>query len=254
MAQEGEPDTINSVETLFSIIDVLYEDGATRLTEIADRVGVSKSTAHRHLSTLASHNYVTKEADKKYRLSYRFLDIGAQLRNRNPLHRQIRWTLQNIAEETGEFVGFVVEEHGMGTFLFTEMGSEGVQHDNRAGSTVYLHQSAAGRVILANLPADRVEEILDKHGLPSQTEHTITDRYELEAELESVKRQGFAVVREEYTEGLVAVSAPIRYPDDSLAGAVVIAGPTYRMEGRLSELPHMLKGAITEFELNQSYS
>jgi DNA-binding IclR family transcriptional regulator len=255
MATEDAPDTIHSVETLFAIVDVLYDEGEVRLTEIADRVGVSKSTVHRHLATLAAHHYVTKE-ENMYRLSYRFLDIGAHLRNRDALHKQIRGTLKNIADETGEFVGFVVEEHGLATFLYTEMGSEGVQHDNRVGSTVPLHQIAAGKVILAHLPEERRDEIIDEHGLPASTQHTITDRSELEAELEAVQRHGFAIAREEYTEGLVAVSVPIRYPDESLAGAVLIAGPTYRMgEERLeTELPHMLKGAIAEFELNLSYS
>lgn len=255
MPAENTDDTIRSVETLFTIIDILYEEEQLRLTDIADRAGVSKSTVHRHLSTLDSHGYVTREGDR-YRLSYRFLDIGAHLRNKDPLHKQIRGTLQNIADKTGEFVAFIVEEHGLGTFLYTEMGSEGVQHDNRVGSQVHLHQSAAGKVILAELPDDRVDEIIDEHGLPAETAHTITNRSELESELETVERQGFALVREEYTEGLMAVAVPIHYPDGSLAGAVVIAGPTYRMEGdRIEEeLPHMLEGAITEFELNLSYS
>ena len=255
MAAEDAPDTIHSVETLFAIIDVLHEYGEMRLTDIAELTDVSKSTAHRHLSMLTNHGYVT-QGDKRYRLSFRFLDIGAHLRNRDPLYKQIKRTLQTIADKTHEFVGFVVEERGLGMFLYTEMGSEGVQHDNRVGSTMHLHQSAAGKVILANLPEERVDEIIDDHGLPEQTEHTITDRDELEKELETVEQRGFATAREEYAESLMAVAAPIHYPDESLAGAVIVAAPTHRMsEERLEmELPQLLSGAIAEFELNLSYS
>lgn len=255
MAAQDTSGTIKSDETLFTIIDALYEDDEATLAEIAEACDVSKSTVHRHLATLANNGYVTKQ-NNRYSLGYRFLDLGGHVRNRDPFHKRIKSTIQTIADETGEFVSYVVEEDGIGTYLYAEMGSKGVKNDVRIGRQVYLHQSAAGKAILANMPTKRVRTIIDDHGLPARTEYTVTDRETLMDDLEQIRRRGYAYALKEHTEGLLAIGVPVHYPDGSLAGGILIAGPTHRMDDpRLEkELPQMLKGTVREFELNISYS
>lgn len=247
-------DTIKSDETLLEIIDVLYEQGGATVTEVADTVDVSKSTVHRHLATLQKHDYVMKE-DHEYALGFRFLDLGGHVRHRDPIHKQVKSLVRNIAEETGEFVGFLVEEHGLGTYIYSEWGSEGVGNDVRIGRRIHLHQSAAGKAILANLPEERAAAIIDEHGLPERTSKTITDREELERNFETIRERGYAYAHGEHTEGLWAIGVPVRDVDGGIAGGLLVVGPTYRMRGeRLEdELPKYLLGATKEFELNISH-
>lgn len=248
------PETIKSDETLLAIIDVLYEEGGATVTEIADTVGVSKSTVHRHLATLQKHDYVTKEASE-YALGFRFLDLGGHVRYRDPINKQVKSIVRNIAEETGEFVSFLVEEHGLGTYIYCEWGSEGVGNDVRIGRRIYLHQSAAGKAILAHLPDDRTAEIIDEHGLPERTSKTITDRNKLEENIETIRDRGYSYAHGEHTEGLWAIGVPVHDVDDEIAGGLLVAGPTYRMQGEQLEehLPEFLLGATKEFELNISH-
>ena len=247
--------TVKSDETLIAIVDALQRNDGGRVTEIADIVGVSKSTAHRHLSTLRTHRLVTKR-DEAYELGLRFLDIGGYVREQSPVYRRIKPTLRNVAEETGEFVGFLVEQDGLGVYLYSEMGSEGVQNDVRIGRHVHLHQSAAGKAILGFLPRERAEAIIDEHGLPARTSETITDRETLLAELDDTRERGYAYARGDHTKGLWAVGVPVHDEDDSVAGGLLVAGPTHRMRGEWFEndLPEYLEGTVKEFELNMSFS
>ncbi|MDJ1433791.1 IclR family transcriptional regulator [Halostagnicola sp. A-GB9-2] len=249
-----ESDTIKSDETLLGIINVLYNRGRTTVTEVTDAVDVSKSTVHRHLATLQKHNYVTKEGTE-YALGFRFLDLGGHVRHRDPIYKQVKSLVRNIAEETGEFVGFLVEEHGLGTYIYSEWGSEGVGNDVRIGRRIHLHQSAAGKAILAHLPEERTAAIIDKHGLPKRTPETITSRDELERNLETIRERGYAYAHSEHTEGLWAVGVPVHDVDGGIAGGLLVAAPTYRMRGEQleDELPEYLLGAAKEFELNMSH-
>lgn len=246
--------TIKSDETLLSIVDVLYEEDGATVTEVADAVDVSKSTVHRHLATLYNHRYVTK-VDGEYVLSFRFLKLGGHVRDRKPEYKYAKSAVADIAAETGEFVGFLVEEHGIGTYIYCEWGSEGVGNDVRIGRQVHLNQSAAGKAILAHLPPERVDSIINEHGLPARTPKTITDRETLEDNLARIQERGYAYAHGEHTDGLWAVGVPVRDVEEEIVGGILVAGPTHRMKGdRIeSELPEYLLGAVKEFELNVSH-
>lgn len=247
--------TIKSDENLLDMLETIHSQEGATLETIAKEVGVSKSTVHRHLKTLQNRRFITK-VDNKYVLGLEFLRFGGAARERYSFHQESKKIVQQVARQTGEFVGFVVEDQGIGTFIYCEMGSEGVPSDAKVGKNVYLHQSASGKAILANLSEERRESILDKHGLPARTSKTITVREELRSELAEVRDRGFATVRDEYIEGLNAVAAPAFSANEEVIGSLVIAGPAHRMrdEQLYSECPELIQGAIKEFELTISYS
>jgi len=246
---------VQADDTLVSILETVQDNGGATASEIADVVDVSKSTAYRHLTTLHDHRLVTKQ-NGSYDLGLRFLDLGGYVREQNTVFRDIRPTLKNIAEETGEFVCFLVEEDGLGVYLHSEMGNKGVRNDVRIGRHVHLHQSAAGKAILGSLPEQRIEEIIDEHGLPAKTSKTVTDSDAFRKELATVRERGHAYARGDHTEGLWAVGVPVHDRSDQVAGGILVAGPTHRMQGEWFEqgLPEYLKGTVKEFELNLSFS
>lgn len=245
---------IKSDETLIRIIEAIYDLDGAPLQVLADEASVSKSTVHRHLTTLRDHGYVRKH-DEEYELSFKFLELGGYVRARSRFSKQIKTTLREIAEQTNEFVGFVVEEHGLGIYIYTEWGQKGVQHETVVGKRIHLSTSAAGKSILARLPDERVSEILQAHGLPAETDHTITSSEDLFTELETIRERGYAYARDEFVEGLWAVGVPVNDPDEHVIGGIVVAGPTHRMQGDRfeRELPELLKSSIRELELNMEY-
>lgn len=248
-------DTIKSDETLLEILEALHSLERATLVDIANAVDVSKSTVHRHLKTLQEQRFVTK-VDDGYVLGLEFLRFGGAARERYSFHRQSKEIVQQVADKTGEFVGFLVEEQGIGTFLYCEMGSEGVPSEARVGQNLYLNQSASGKALLAFLPEQRRKSILNEHGLPARTENTLTDREELQSELAEIRDRGYATAHEEYVDGLKAVARPAFTPSETPIGSLVVAGPPHRMRGERfeSKLPNLIQGAIKEFELTISYS
>jgi DNA-binding IclR family transcriptional regulator len=139
--------------------------------------------------------------------------------------------------------------------LFRETGNNGVFTRTRVGTHLYLHQTAGGKAILSQLSGDAVDDIVDQVGLPRATENTITDREALAEELAAVRERGYAYNREESTDGLVAVAAPL-VPDEEVLGACAVAGPRYRIGGDPLEsaIPETLLSVVNELELNIAHS
>ena len=103
------------------------------------------------------------------------------------------------------------------------------------GERIYLHSTAAGKAILATFPESRVNNIVERWGLPELTDRTITSREDLDAELATVRDQGYALNRGEDQDGVYAIGQAVRKPSGIVLGALSIAGPTYRTKERRFE-------------------
>ncbi|NIC00808.1 IclR family transcriptional regulator [Halobacterium sp. R2-5] len=256
MGQEntGPKSRVKTAERTFELVEFLKDaDGAT-LAEATEAVNLPKSSVHNYLKTLEHRGYVV-ETDGVYEVGLRFLDLGAFARTKVPLYPVAEPELETVAEETGELANLLVEQDGRGTFVYRKKGESAVKIDSYNGQQILLHTTAIGKAILANLPEDRVEAILDRHGLPAKTDRTITDREALYEELEEIRAEGFAYDHEERIRGLNCVATPV-FHGDEVAGAISVTGPTSRMsEDRIEgELKQQLRNAKNVVELNLSHS
>jgi DNA-binding IclR family transcriptional regulator len=254
-AVDTEGRTVKTTETAFTIIEGLEELDGARVTELADHLGLAASTVHSHLATLYEMGYVVKEGDR-YLIGSRFLKLGETAKERKEAYELARPKVKALAEETEERCQFIVEEHGRGVYLHRETGNRAVWTDSGLGKRVSLHSTASGKSVLANLPEERVDAILDRWGLPAQTDNTITDRTELFEELDVIRERGYAVNKEESTDGLRAVGVPVMDGSGDLLGALSVSGPSHRMKGEWfeSEIPDLLLGTANELKLNLKYS
>lgn len=221
MATNGEKKTIEASEKTLRIISALSQDGALGTTELGRRLDISKSTIHHHLNTLCRHGFVVNE-DGRYRLSLQFLQFGERVRNESILYNVGRSEVSNLAEETNQPSHLLTEEGGMGVFVMTENGQGGVPSDHRVGERVHLHALASGKVVLANLPNERTDEIIETRGLPKLTPETITSTSQLSDELATIHDRGYAIERGEWSEGRWSIAAPI-LRNDTILGAVGIS-------------------------------
>jgi len=246
---------VKSTKTTFEIIRALQELDGARITELASHIDKSKGSVHNHLSTLYEMGYVTKE-DNSYRVGLQFLEHGIYARKRQPLYENAKPEVDALAQETGELVNLLVEEHGKGIYLHRATGDKAVNVDAQIGTQVYLHNTALGKAILAHLPRPEVESIIDRHGMPQTTERTIGDRDELFDRLEAVRDRGAAFDDEERLPGLQCVAVPIRNEDGRAEGALSVSAPTRRMadDPLESEIPPLLKDAANVIQLNVTYA
>lgn len=222
---------------------------------MANDLSLPKSSVYNHLETLAQEEYVVKQ-NSEYHVGLRFLDLGRYARQRNSLYETAKPELETLADETGELINLLVEEHGQGVYVCRVRGDKAVNVEANTGDRVYLHSTALGNAILAYSDESRVNEILDHHGLPPATEQTMTERDELWTKLEAVRKRGVAFDREERISGLFCVAVPILDDQRRPVGAISVSGPKSRMEGeRLeSKLPKRLESAANVIELNLTYS
>lgn len=251
----GTGRTVQSDKTLLEIVLSLKRMDGGGVTEIANELGIAKSTAHSHLKTLHEYEFVVNE-NGTYHVGLQFLDIGETARNRRKEHQSVQEKVAELARQTDERAQFIVPEHGYGIYLYRSIGNHAVQTDSHIGKHIGLHASSAGKAILAHMSEARVEEIIDKRGLPAVTENTITDPELLSAELQDVRERGYAINKEESTQGLRAVGVPVLNPDGEVLGALSVSGPTHRMKGEWfeSEIPNIILGAANEVELNITFS
>ncbi|ELY62934.1 IclR family transcriptional regulator [Natrinema versiforme] len=250
-----ESERIQSVETAFEILDYLQHNEEAGVTEIADALSVSKSTAHGHLSTMESIGHVVK-VDGTYRVGLSFLELGHHARSRYNLYESAKAEADQLAEMTGERCQIMVPEGHHGVYIYQTAGEQAVRTDSHIGSTVDLHCTAVGKCYLANLPEDELEAYLDDVGLAEQTEHTITDREAFRDELETVRQQGYALNREERIIGMRAVGAPIVTDQNDVLGAISVSVPTTRIDDRAAEdeLPKQVQRSARVIAIRTTYS
>lgn len=238
----------------FEILTALKELQGAGITELAGHLDLTKSNVHNYLSTLHQEGYVRKEGTT-YHVGLRLLELGAFARQQRPVYEVAKPEVRKLAEKTGERVNLMVEEHGMGAYLYHEAGSQAVKVDAYVGSRVHLHNTALGKAILAHLPEEQVNQILDWHGMAQTTEETITDRDALFDELAEIRERGIAFDREERLSSLRCVAAPVLGKNGRIEGAISVSGPKARFRGDRfeEELPEQLQQAADVIELNITY-
>lgn len=248
--------SVKTAKTVFEVLETLHSMEGARVTELANEMGMAKSTIYRHLSTLESSEYVVKEGDR-YDIGLRFLTLGEYARNRDEAYQRVRPKIEQLADETDESVQFLVAEHGKAVYIYRETGSEAVSTPNsRIGERIPLHATAAGKSILACYPEEEVRTIVDRVGLAALTENTITDEEALLEELETIEDRGYSMNREENVEGIHAVGVPIKRTNGWPIGAISVSGPAHRLQGSAfeEELPAILLETANQLELNIAYS
>lgn len=253
----GQQDTtrVKTARTTFRILEAIKaRDGGT-VTELTEEFDLSKSSIYNYLKTLEHEGYVIREGDT-YRIGLRMLDLGGYARHRERIYQLAKDRVTQLANDTGEMTNLLVEENGRGIYLHRANGENAVKSDSYIGHRVHLHNTALGQAILAHLPRERAEEIIDRHGLPETTGNTVTDRAELFDRLERVRKEGVAFDDEERLVGLRCVATPIVNMNDEVEGAISISGPTSRLQGDLyrEELPTMLDNAANVIELDINYT
>ncbi|MFC7318815.1 IclR family transcriptional regulator [Halomarina halobia] len=159
--------------------------------------------------------------------------MGDLDRQNRKLYQAANNELRRLADETGEHVSLTVEEHGRAVIIATEEGDQAIPVHIFDGIPMNMHTAAPGKAILAFLPADRITEIIEQHGLKRRTKNTITDPDTLYEELEWIRENNYALDDEERLTGMRSLAVPVIDRDDRVRGSLTIYGPTNRIDDHL---------------------
>jgi DNA-binding IclR family transcriptional regulator len=232
--RKTQPPAVQSVDRALQILRAFEgEGGALRVTDLAARLGVHKSTASRLAATLAAHDFLERaDGAEAFRLGRRLVRLGMVAAGRE-LVDMARPAMEELAAATGETVILSVSG-GDAAVHVAQVDSRFLLGGNRwIGLRSPLHASSDGKVLLAFGAA----ELTPGARLHAVAPRTLTSRAALRRELAQARRLGWARAVGECEEGLNGVAAPVRTGDGRCVAALSVSGPAYRMPAsRLPEL------------------
>lgn len=239
MADTSGSRMVQATGTSLRIIEYVREVEGARLTDVAEELDIGYSTAHNHLATLEDEEWLVRK-DGEYHLALRFLHFGRMARRRTPHFQVIRRYMDNLSQQTSLEVEFLIEEHGRLVSLIditsNTPGYSNIDDDwQGVGIFYHMNNTASGKAMLAEMSDERVEEILDRWGLPARTPYSVTDREVLADQLETFRRQGYATAHQEVHEGFENAAIVVTYPDGRIIGAISIGWPSYLFDDGLEE-------------------
>ena len=207
------------------------EDTLPKLTRAS---GWPKSTVHRLAAVLVDRG-ILRYQEHRYLLGYKLLEFSEKAKRQLSYLQVAKPHLEAVSQQTRETVHLGELADGHIIYLEKIEGHRGLQMRSHVGLRTPAQVTALGKALIANLPRDEWEEhLLD---LPMRTESSITGRDELIRELEAVRRQGYALDREENEPGTRCVAAPIWDSSGKVIAAVSISGASiYIDEKRQMEL------------------
>lgn len=245
---------VSTTRTSFEILELLRDQGPLSLSDVREATGLAKSTAYRHLKTLADMGYLVED-DGRYRLSLKFLQLSQPPRTQKKGYSVAKQKVVELARATGERALFLVPERFEGVYVHRAGGRQPLQSDTMIGTRRPLHLLATGKAILAEWPDERVDEYVNVTGLERYTDNSITDPDRLREELQTARDRGYATNIGEHMDGLRATGVPVFDQQDELLGGLSIFGPAGRVgeEELRSTYPALLEDAAQELRIDLAY-
>jgi len=201
------------------------------VTEVAERIGIAKSSAHALLVSLADVGLLSSTSQSRYRLGWRFLDLGETLKASLNLRGAAMPAMRALVARHRETTQLAVLDRGRVLFVERVEGTHPVRFAGApVGARWPAHASATGKVLLSVRPPGEVTRIARTEGLEPVTPRTITDLDRLLDELDAVRRAGHAVDVEESVPGVSGIAAPVRLDGGMTVAALSVAVPTSRYE------------------------
>src|SRR5258708_16065531 len=225
------PVRIQSVTRALRILDTLTQQPEGLVVgDIAKQLDLNVSTTHHLVNTLVDADYVTQLESGQYQLGHAVTRLyGAYALSQQPEARLLKLLNQlvNSTQETGYLAGW---QDGEVVVRAIVEGSQQLRVGGlQPGYRGYTHARAAGKALLACLEPAQLEAYPTTHPMERPTDHTLTRPAALKTELRQIGKQGFALDREEFVDGIGCVAAPIFAADGQAVSAFSISAPAWRL-------------------------
>lgn len=217
--------TIPSLDRAVHVLELLArEQKGLTLTEMTTRTGIPKSTLFRILATLENRRCIgLMEDSKKYQLGLKVWELGSAYVEQSDLDTAATSYMQALAEACGESVFLGILDAGEVVYMRRIESPRSVAVVRKLGHRAPAYCTATGEAMLAFMPEDEMEHIVDRLEFESHTPKTNTDRSALRRRLEKTRGEGVAVVDGAYNEKLLCVSAPVLDSSAAVRAAITVA-------------------------------
>lgn len=228
---------MQSVTRALNILEVLArESGPLGLSELVQKSGLKPATAHRLLTTLMARGFAEQDqATQRYRLGLKAFEVGNAALYAIDTRTAARPFLKELVDRLNETANLAILDRGEVVYI-DQLESTNiviVKMFARLGSRGPAHCTGSGKVLLAFLPDEELLPLIDRLPRARFTANTITEPAAFLAELNAIRRQGYALDRGERDEGVCCVAAPIKNHERRVVAAVSVSGPVARMPDEL---------------------
>ena len=224
MAEPGSEGGVRSVQHALDVLEIVaFSVEELGVTQIADRLGMTKGSVHRHLTTLTDRGYLIQNPiTTRYAVGPKSR-VLARIAPEGDLVQLAERPMRDLRDRVGQTVVLSTPTPRGALVLCAQQGTSPIEIGVRPGSELPFHTSAQGKVLLAFARRPFQERVLSRE-MKRLTDHTIVDVTALEAELAATQRLGYASAPEEALLGINAVATPVFDRDDAAVAAVAIVG------------------------------
>ena len=231
----------------FRILEILSEAGRPlALAEIVSQLELPKQTVHRLLQQLQDSWLVSRvPGSRYYGCSSRINRFAQNVMMHSGMAAERHAILQDLVDQIGETCNVTMLKGTDVIYLDRVETQWPLRVHLQPGSTVPLHCSSSGKMLLGMLPKARRDKLLTRLSLRSVSKNTITDRAALRREIEESRRRRLAINNEENLAGIVAVAVPVMLDRNRACAAVAVQAPVARMslEQLSGCVPHLRQAA-----------
>ena len=222
---------VQSLTRGLSILEALADaEGGLTLTDLAHRVELPASTAHRLLATLEKMGYVYQAGDLGlWYVGLQAFTVGSTFLANRDFVAQSHSYMRRLMEQSGETANLAILDGTEAVFIAQVQCHEMMRTLVKLGSRVPLHASGVGKAIFAALPDEQIDAILKVIGLPRITENTIVVPETMWAALRVIRQRGYSFDDEEHARATRCVAATIFDEHAEPLGAISLAGPSSRL-------------------------
>lgn len=197
------------------------------IADIANELGMTRSTTHRYVITLVALGFLEQGASRKYRLGLRVTDLGMSVLNSIGLREHSRPYLEELRRRSSYTVNVAVLDGPEVLYVDRarsfRRGQSKIDLNLRPGSRLPAYCTSMGKILLAFLPEGEQRELIGQMTLTRRGPNAITSKRALRMELEQIRKEGLAVNDEELAEGLYSMAAPIRDESRAVVAAINMA-------------------------------
>src|SRR5262245_41276083 len=242
------PYAITSVDHALRIATMLQLEGRLTVSQVAERLGVARSTAHRLLAMLVYRDFAAKDDDRSYgpgpilELAAHSPSLASRLRGAALPH------LRHLVDALDESANLTMRAGDTARFIASVESTRALRVGSREGMVFPAHRTTGGLLLLAELTRDELEEV---YAADRYAEHPADrpDLGRLHAELQRIRRNGFALNQGRSERGVVAVGVLVRGPDGQALAGLSVSIPSVRYERtRLPELVATVKVGAAALE------
>ncbi|MGQ8705419.1 DNA-binding transcriptional regulator KdgR [Serratia sp. TSA_198.1] len=226
---DKQPDSVSSVLKVFGLLQALGDEREIGITELSQRVMMSKSTVYRFLQTMKSLGYVSQEGEsEKYALTLKLFELGAKSLQNVDLVRSADLQMRELSNHTRETIHLGALDEDSIVYIHKIDSMYNLQMYSRIGRRNPLHSTAIGKVLLAWRERAEVEAILSQIEFTRSTPNTLTSAATLLSVLEQVREHGVGEDIEEQEEGLRCIAVPVFDRFGVVIAGLSISFPTIR--------------------------